>query len=67
MDADPFFVGEGDIEPAREFVGSHEDADLFLYPGAGHLFTDDTVEDYDEAATALVVERSLALLARLDA
>ena len=65
MDADPFFVGEGDIEPAREFVDSHEAADLYLYPGDGHLFTDDTVDDYDEAATAQVVERSLELLSRL--
>jgi hypothetical protein len=33
MDADPIFVGEGDIEAARGIVGTVEDADLFLYPG----------------------------------
>lgn len=65
MDADPFFVGEGDIDPAREFVDAHEEADLFLYPGEGHLFCDNTLADYDEAATALLMERTLSLLAPL--
>jgi len=65
MDADPFFVGEGDIEPARAFVESHDDAELFLYPGHGHLFADSSLSDYDESATRLLLERSLALLERL--
>ena len=33
MDADPIFVGEGDIDAARELVGQVKDAELFLYPG----------------------------------
>ncbi|WP_432477794.1 dienelactone hydrolase family protein [Nocardioides sp. GXQ0305] len=66
MDADPYFVGEGDLEPAQAFVDSHPEGELFLYPGDGHLFADATLGDYDEAATALLVERSLKLLARLD-
>jgi hypothetical protein len=33
MDADPIFVGEGDIDAAREIVENVEDAELFLYPG----------------------------------
>ena len=33
MDSDPIFVGEGDIDAAREIVGKVEDAELFLYPG----------------------------------
>ena len=65
MDADPFFVGEGDIEPARAFVEAHDDAELFLYPGDGHLFADSTLADYDEEATRLVLERSLQLLERV--
>ena len=40
MDADPFFVGEGDLEPAQKFVDSYEQGELFLYPGDGHLFAD---------------------------
>jgi dienelactone hydrolase len=67
MDADPYFVGEGDLEPAQEFVASHEEGELFLYPGEGHLFADSSLDDYDEAATALLLERSLKLLAGLDA
>lgn len=65
MDADPFFVGEGDIEPARAFVDTHADAELYLYPGGGHLFMDSSLPDYDESATRLVLERSLAFLDRL--
>jgi len=66
MDADPFFVGEGDIEPARAFVDSHDEGEMFLYPGDGHLFADASVDDYDAAATALLLERTFQLLARLD-
>src|SRR6266542_6314726 len=33
MDADPIFVGEGDIDAARELVSQAKDAELFLYPG----------------------------------
>ncbi len=65
MDADPFFVGEGDIEPAEAFVAAHDDAELFLYPGGGHLFADSSLAEYDAVATEIVIERSLALLARV--
>ena len=65
MDADPFFVDEGDLDAARPFLESHDEAELFLYPGDGHLFTDSTLADYDEAATELVLQRSLELLSRL--
>ena len=37
MDADPIFVGEGDIDAARELVDQAEDAELFLYPGVRAL------------------------------
>src|SRR5580700_5020490 len=33
MDADPIFVGEGDIDAARELVREAADVELFLYPG----------------------------------
>ena len=65
MDADPYFVDEGDVDAARAFVESHDEGELFLYPGSGHLFTDSSLADRDEAATALVLERSLAFLDRL--
>jgi dienelactone hydrolase len=65
MDADPFFVDEGDIEPARAFVDAHDDAELFLYPGDGHLFMDSSLSAYDATATRLALERSLAFLDRV--
>lgn len=38
---------------------------LYRYPGAGHLFTDATIEDDDPAAAALLWHRSSAFLATL--
>lgn len=64
MDADPVFVGEGDLDAARELVAD-AGAELFLYPGEGHLFVDNSLSDYDEGATELFLERTLALLERV--
>lgn len=68
MDADPFFAGEGDVDAARELVqaAGRDLAQLFTYPGDRHLFTDSSLPSYDAAATAQVIRRSLALLARVD-
>ena len=65
MDADPFFVGEGDIDAAREIVEKVEDAELFLYPGDQHYFADSSLPSYDAAATALLTKRVLEFLARV--
>lgn len=65
MDADPFFVDEGDIDVARPFVESHPGAEMFLYPGDGHLFADSSLDGYDEGATRLVLERSIEWLRTL--
>ena len=64
---DPFFGEGGDLEAARELVDTvgPELSDLFLYPGDRHLFTDSSLPSYDAEATALVVERSRALLDRM--
>lgn len=62
MDADPSFVGEGDLGAARELVATAERAELFLYPGDSHLFADASLPGYDEAAAALLRERVLAFL-----
>ena len=62
-DNDPFFVEEGgDIDAARAVVAETSDAELFLYPGDEHLFTDSSLPVYDSGATDLVVRRTLALL-----
>ena len=55
----------GDVDVARELAGTIESAELFLYPGDRHLFTDSSLPVYDEAAAALVRERVLAFLERV--
>ena len=65
-DADPFFIDEGDIDAARELVGSTDDAELFLYPGDQHYFADSSLPSYDAAATALLTQRVLAFLDAVD-
>ncbi len=65
MDADPIFVGEGDVEAAREIVDKVEDAELFLYPGDQHYFADSSLPSYDRDATALLTRRVLEFLGRV--
>jgi dienelactone hydrolase len=67
MDQDPFFALEGDIDAARELVATvgPELAELFVYPGDRHLFTDSSLPSYDADAAALVVQRSRELLDRV--
>lgn len=62
MDADPYFVDDGDLDAATELVRSTPAASLYLYPGGDHLFTDETLSCYDAGATADVVRRTLTLL-----
>ena len=65
MDADSIFVGEGDIDAAREIVEKVEDAELFLYPGDQHYFADSSLPSYDADATALLTRRVLEFLDRV--
>jgi dienelactone hydrolase len=62
MDADPVFVGEGDIDAARELVEQAGNAQLFLYPGDQHYFADSSLPSYDPDATALLTRRVLDFL-----
>ena len=64
MDADPIFVGEGDIDAARELIGQARDGELFLYPGDQHYFADSSLPSYDPDATALLTQRVLDFLSR---
>jgi dienelactone hydrolase len=52
----------GDVDVARELVAGIEGAELFLYPGDGHLFTDRSLSEYDESAAGLVMQRVLSFL-----
>ncbi len=62
MDADPYFVGEGDVDAARSIVDSTERAELFLYSGSEHYFADSSLPSYDAVATALLTRRVLDFL-----
>ncbi len=62
MEADPFFVEDGDIDAARALVGEATDAELFLYPGDQHLFADSSLSSYDADAAALLTQRVLNFL-----
>ena len=63
MDADPFFTEEGgDLDAAQELAASTDQAEVFLYPGNEHLFTDSSLASYDSAATALLLKRALRFL-----
>ena len=66
MEDDPWFVGDGDIDAARNLLAVSDRAALFLYPGAGHLFADPGLPDYDEAAAEQLTRRALGLLAAVD-
>lgn len=65
MDADPFFVGEGDIDAARALVKEAEYGELFLYSGDQHYFADNSLPSYDAEAAALLLQRVLKFLAAL--
>jgi dienelactone hydrolase len=62
MDADPIFVGDGDIDAARALIDQAKDAKLFLYAGDRHLFADRSLPSYDAEASALLVQRVLGFL-----
>jgi dienelactone hydrolase len=63
MEADPL----GDADVARQLAATVEGAELFLYPGEKHLFSDQSLPDYDRPAATLLKQRVLAFLARIDA
>ena len=56
MENDEFYLE--DAAAAAELV-QVAGADLYLYPGDGHLFTDTSLEAYDAAATERVIDRIL--------
>jgi dienelactone hydrolase len=63
MENDPW--AEEDI-PAAQDLAENEGAELFLYPGNAHLFADSSTADYEREAAALLMERTLAFLDRVD-
>ncbi len=62
-DANPIFVGEGDIEAAQELIEQAEEGELFLYPGNQHYYADNSFHPSDAKANTLAPQRVLAFLA----
>lgn len=62
-------VTEGDewveLVDLRGLVAEALDGELFVYPGSAHLFTDESLDEYEAGAAALVIDRTLSLLDRL--
>lgn len=53
-----------EIEVLKQLAREIPDAELFLYPGTGHLFADSSLGDYDQQAEELLVGRTLEFLDR---
>ncbi|WP_113701864.1 dienelactone hydrolase family protein [Nonomuraea lactucae] len=53
-----------ELDVVRKLVDASADAELFTYAGSAHLFTDDSLDEYDADSTELVLERSVDLLDR---
>lgn len=51
-----------EVEVLQDLARTVPGADLHLYPGSEHLFTDASLSTYDAQATDLVIERTLTLL-----
>jgi dienelactone hydrolase len=64
-DGDEFFLE--DVDAARALADSTDRAELFLYAGTEHLFADSSLPAYDAAAAALLTERVLAFLHKVQA
>ena len=62
MDGDEIFVGDGDLDAARALVATVESGELFLYGGRAHLFADNSLSSYDEAAAGLLTARVMDFL-----
>src|SRR6266540_3574979 len=67
MDADEWVLPPNeDLDVARQLDETIESAVLFVYPGNRHLFADNSLPDYDESAAALLTERVLTFLDRIE-
>jgi dienelactone hydrolase len=56
---------DGDAEAAEAICGDAGDGALFSYPVSDHLFADPSLPGYDPQAAGLLLDRTLAFLARV--
>jgi dienelactone hydrolase len=62
MEADAW----GDADVARDLAATIPGAELFLYPGDRHLFSDSSLPDYEENAALLLEQRVLSFLDNIE-
>ena len=62
MDADPFFVDEGDLDAARALAEANPEVELFLYRGDQHYFAERDLPSYDAEAARSLTSRVLSFL-----
>lgn len=55
----------GDVDVAKAIAAEVDTAELFLYPGSGHLFAEPSSPDHDPEAARLLMGRALTFLDRL--
>lgn len=65
MEHDPEFAGSGDLDAAKTFAAERKEAELFIYPGDRHLFTDNSLPGWDAAAAGLMLKRVLKFVERV--
>lgn len=65
LEEDDPLLAEGDLDAAHSLEATVPGAELFLYPGSTHLFTEAGYADHDAAGTDLLVGRVTELLDRL--
>jgi dienelactone hydrolase len=58
MDADEWM----ELDVAKSLTDEVAGAELFVYSGSKHLFADSSLDDYDEGAAQLLLERTLTFL-----
>jgi dienelactone hydrolase len=58
--------GDGwvELDVCQALAEQIEQAELFVYPGSGHLFADSTSRDYEADSARLLLDRTLAFLQR---
>lgn len=54
-----------ELDVNQALVAEAADGELFLYPGAGHLISDNSLPSYEPANAELILQRVLAFLRRL--
>ena len=55
----------GDVDVCQALAEEIDSAELYLYPGSGHLFADSGSVDYEPESARLLTDRTLAFLSRL--